>query len=221
MDVDAFLKDLKTDPGYRGQMACVREIPAREAEYGSLESLSAGMAETAAWMGIQRVYSHQAEAIEQALAGRDVLVSSGTASGKTLCYTLPIVQKLQEDPEATALLLFPTKALTQDQFKGFSRLMEAAGLTGRLAGVYDGDTPPATRRKLRDHGAVIFSNPDMIHAGIMPHHARWARFLQHLSFLVLDELHVYNGIFGSNMALMLRRLGRVCEHYGSRPQIVS
>ncbi len=221
MDVDAFLKELETDPAYRGQMACVRQIPAREAEYGALESVSQGMAETAARMGIEQVYSHQAEAIEQALAGRDVLVATGTASGKTLCYALPIVQKLQEDSDATALLLFPTKALTQDQFKGFGRLMEAAGLTDRLAGVYDGDTPPSTRRKLRDHGSVIFSNPDMVHAGMMPHHTRWARLLQNLKFLVLDELHVYNGIFGSNMALMLRRLGRVCEHYGSRPQIVS
>ncbi|GAF82407.1 unnamed protein product, partial [marine sediment metagenome] len=168
-----------------------------------------------------RLYSHQVRALDAVRKGRDVLVVSGTASGKSLCYVIPIVEALVDDPDARGLLLFPTKALTQDQFRAADLALKGAGLDRVQGGVFDGDTPPNTRRKLRDNASVIFSNPDMLHAALMPQHPRWAQFLSKLRFLVLDELHVYNGIFGSNMSNLLRRFFRVCGHYGSHPQIIA
>ena len=221
MDVDAFLKELRGDSGYQGQIAHVRTLPRREARCADPSVIPSGISDLLGDLAVENLYCHQADAIDRSLNGEDVLVATGTASGKTLCYSLPLLQTLREDPEATALLLFPTKALTQDQSRAFGGLQEATGLNGRLSGVYDGDTSPATRRKLRDHGSVIFSNPDMVHASIMPHHVRWARFLERLRYLVLDEVHVYSGMFGSNVALMLRRFRRLCDHYGSRPQMVA
>ena len=220
MDVHTFLNELRQNPQYSDQIVYVHEIPAREAEHAHTESLSADTLELTQALGIGQLYAHQAEAIQLADEGRDLLIATGTASGKTLCYTLPILKRLQSDPKARALLLFPTKALCQDQFKGFRTALEATNLTERLAGVYDGDSPSTLRRRLRDHASALFSNPDMAHASLLSQHARWADFLANLRFLVLDELHVYNGLFGSNMALLLQRLFRLCEHYGSRPQII-
>ncbi|HOF87588.1 MAG TPA: DEAD/DEAH box helicase, partial [Armatimonadota bacterium] len=171
--------------------------------------------------GITQLYSHQTTAITAARNGADVLVATGTASGKSLCYQIPIIERVLDDPAATALLLFPTKALCQDQFRGLHAALEAAGLPEVPAGVYDGDTPSATRRQLRDGANLILTNPDMLHAGILPRHARWASFLARLRVVVLDELHVYSGIFGSNMANVLRRLERLCAHYGARPQYLA
>ncbi|MEI7837643.1 MAG: DEAD/DEAH box helicase, partial [Planctomycetota bacterium] len=136
------------------------------------------------------------------------------------CYTLPILQSLQQDPQTRAMLLFPTKALAQDQFRIFQLALARTGLGDTLAGVYDGDTPGDLRRRLRDQGRVLFTNPDMLHAAVMPHHGRWAPFLANLRFLVIDEMHVYNGIFGSNMANLLRRFDRLCGHYGSHPRMI-
>ena len=172
-------------------------------------------------MGVAQLYSHQAEAIAAVRDGRDVLVVTGTASGKSLCYVVPIAETLQADPGSRSLLLFPTKALCQDQFKAFRAGLDAAGRHNVPAGVFDGDTPPSTRRKLRDGASVIFSNPDMVHAVMMPQHARWANFLAKLRYVVLDELHVYSGMFGANMANLLRRFDRLCAHYGSRPQFIA
>jgi len=226
MDVDGFLEDIRSSPGYRGQIVYAHEVPARPAEHAPFpDALSPFTRAMLAELGIDRLYSHQAEAISAVLEGRDVLVVTGTASGKSLCYVAPILEMLRADPDGRALLLFPTKALCQDQFRAFRTAAEGAGLGGALAGVFDGDTAPALRRKLRDGGRVIFSNPDMVHATIMPTHARWAEFLTHLKYLVLDELHIYSGIFGANMANLLRRFDRVCGHYetrgGERPRIVA
>ncbi len=229
MDVDGFLRELRSLPTYRDQIVHVHEVPAREAAYARAEpELSASTRRMLAAAGVERLYSHQAEAISAALDGQDVVVVTGTASGKSLCYVVPIAEMLagrgggggRSAGAGTALLLFPMKALCQDQFKTFRAGLDAAGLGDVLAGVYDGDTPPNTRRKLRDHARVLLSNPDMIHAALMPQHARWAGLLAHLRYLVLDELHVYNGMFGSNMGNLLRRFQRVCQHYGSRPQIL-
>ena len=222
MNVDDFLKDIRSAGEYRDQIVYVHESPARQAVHGPDPARMSGatrrMLEA---MGVEKLYCHQSEAIGAIQDGRDALIVTGTASGKSLCYQLPIIETLQADPSAKALLLFPTKALCQDQFRAMGRALDAAGLTDVLAGVYDGDTPSNTRRKLRDHASVILSNPDMVHAALMPQHARWASFLAGLKYLVLDELHVYNGIFGANMAGLLRRLERVCRHYGSAPQIVA
>ena len=239
MDVDAFLADIQASPDYAGQIVHVREVPPADAQYApGAEELSEPTRRMLAAAGIEQLYTHQVDAIAAARQGKDVLVTTGTASGKSLCYVVPIIETLARAPAfstdvgedgATALLLFPTKALCQDQFKAFGAGLAAAGLDGVLAGVYDGDTPANMRRKLRDKASAVFSNPDMVHAAIMPAHARWANFLARLKYLIIDELHVYSGIFGANMASLLRRLGRVCAHYrgqmragtASLPQIIS
>jgi len=234
VDVEAFLNDVRRSPDYAGQAVYVRDVEAREAAFGeTAEPLSEPARALLASRGIDRLYAHQAESIDAARAGKNVLVATGTASGKSLCYVVPIIEMLQADPTSKALLLFPTKALSQDQFKNFNEVLKATGLDDVLAGVYDGDTPSPMRRKLRDGASVIFSNPDMLHAALMPQHGRWAAFLARLRILVIDELHVYNGIFGSNAANLLRRFWRVCEHYQGadkqeclsyrrgRPQVIS
>lgn len=222
MDVDAFLARLEQEPAYAGQLVHVRHLPARTACWVQPEQIGSPAA-TALLpsLGLDRLYSHQAQAVRLALAGTDLLVATGTASGKTLCYVLPILTALQADPAGTALLLFPTKALCQDQFKRISGMVERAGLADQMAGVLDGDTPAGTRRRLRDQASLVFSNPDMLHAGVMPRHDRWARFLGGLRYLVLDELHAYHGILGSNLALVLRRFWRLCRHYGSAPRLIA
>jgi DEAD/DEAH box helicase domain-containing protein len=222
MDVAAFLDEILASPGYADQIVHTHTIPAREACYGEPAApLSDPAQAMLAARGITRLYSHQAAAVDAARAGADVLLATGTASGKSLGYLIPLLEMLAADLRSTALLLFPTKALSQDQFQRLNEALTAAGMSDVLAGVYDGDTPSPMRRKLRDHGRVILTNPDMLHAGLLPHHARWAGFLAHLRLIVLDELHVYTGIFGSNMANVLRRLGRVCRHDGSTPQILA
>ncbi|MFO7898650.1 MAG: DEAD/DEAH box helicase [Planctomycetota bacterium] len=215
MDVEEFLNGIRSSPDYAGQMVYAREVAAREARFGDpAEPLGGPIRALLASRGIERLYAHQAAAIDAARRGEDVLVATGTASGKSLCYVIPILERLLEEPDATALLLFPTKALCQDQYRNFARALPTAGIGDLVAGVYDGDTPASLRRRLRDRASVIFSNPDMLHAAVMPQHGRWARFLCELRLLVLDELHVYNGMFGSNTANLLRRFWRICEHYG-------
>jgi len=222
VDVEAFLNDVRSSPDYAGQAVYVREVDTRAAHFGGCEQPFPGpVRDILRSRGIERLYSHQAEAIDAARAGRNVLIATGTASGKSLCYVVPIIEMLLADPTGKALLLFPTKALCQDQFKAFNEALKAAGLDHVLAGVYDGDTPSSTRRKLRDHASVIFSNPDMLHAALMPQHGRWAEYIGRLRVLVIDEVHVYNGIFGSNAANLFRRFFRLCRHYGSLPQVVA
>ncbi len=169
--------------------------------------------------GIETLYTHQAEAIEAVRAGRDVVVVTPTASGKTLCYTLPVLQALAEDPSARALFLFPTKALGQDQVAEFAELARGAEL-GISAATYDGDTPAPIRSAIRTAGQVVVTNPDMLHAAILPHHTKWFQLFEQLRIIVIDELHTYRGIFGSHVANVLRRLLRLCAHYGSHPIVV-
>ncbi|MCC6729976.1 MAG: DEAD/DEAH box helicase [Chthonomonadales bacterium] len=222
MDLDALLHALTQSPSYRGQIVHLRREPARPPAWREPgRPLGAALERALAAGGVGRLYTHQADALELARAGRDPLVVTGSASGKSLCYQLPVLEALAADPAATALLLFPSKALCQDQFLAFADLLHRAGMHERLAGVYDGDTPMPLRRRLRDRAAVLFSNPDMLHAGLMPQHGRWARFLGGLRLVALDELHVYSGIFGANMANVLRRLLRLCAHYGADPRLVA
>lgn len=221
MDVDAFLAGLKASDAYADQIVHVHVDPARSADHAAADTVDADVEALARRLGVTALYRHQAEALRAVGADRNVLVATGTASGKSLCYVLPVLHALQRDASARALLLFPTKALCQDQFTRFQAQQKAAGLAGRLAGVFDGDTPSDLRRRLRDRGACLFSNPDMVHAALLPQHGRWAEFLAGLRYLVLDELHVYSGIFGTNMLMLLRRLLRVCAHYGSRPRIIA
>jgi DEAD/DEAH box helicase domain-containing protein len=204
-----------------GSLVHVESIPPRKAQFRDLDRpLPPALAAALAVQGIEKLYIHQAEAVRRTRDGQDVIVVTGTASGKTYCYLIPVLESLMEDRAATALLLFPTKALAQDQLKNLAGLQsEAAGLAF-MAGTYDGDTPPRQRSKLREEASVILTNPDMLHSGILPNHARWARFFSNLRYVVCDEIHVYRGIFGSNVANVMRRLERICRHYGSHPQFV-
>ncbi len=169
--------------------------------------------------GIHQLYSHQAAALEHAEAGRNVVVVTPTASGKTLCYNLPVLNRLIVEPGARAMYLFPTKALAEDQLQEFQGAVDAMGAQIR-AFTYDGDTPQDARRAIRERANVVLTNPDMLHAGILPHHTKWAKAFENLRYVVIDELHYYRGVYGSHLANVLRRLRRVCEFYGSSPQFV-
>ncbi|HKB34668.1 MAG TPA: DEAD/DEAH box helicase, partial [Candidatus Dormibacteraeota bacterium] len=169
--------------------------------------------------GIERLYSHQADAYRAVRQGRHLVVVTPTASGKTLCYNLPVLQRLLEDPNRRALYLFPTKALAQDQLAELSALKHGLPIVLR-ADTYDGDTPPGRRTAIREGGHVVMTNPDMLHAGLLPHHTRWRRLFSSLDFVVVDELHTYRGLFGSQVANVIRRLKRICAFYGSSPTFI-
>jgi len=169
--------------------------------------------------GVERLYTHQAEAFRLAKAGKDVVIATPTASGKSLCYNLPVLDALARAPETRALYLFPTKALSRDQEESLRGLLTDAGL-GQGAITYDGDTPGDARRAARERSGILITNPDMLHAGVLPHHASWARFFSKLSFVVIDELHTYRGVFGSHLANLVRRLLRIAEFHGAKPQLL-
>src|SRR5580658_8008268 len=169
--------------------------------------------------GIERLYTHQADAFEQTAASRNVVVVTPTASGKTLCYNLPVLNLLLADDGARAMYVFPTKALAEDQLHEFQAAVDAMGSEIR-AFTYDGDTPQDARRAIRERANVVLTNPDMLHSGILPHHTKWAKCFENLRYVVIDELHCYRGVYGSHLANVLRRLRRICEFYGSTPQFV-
>ncbi|MBI5836150.1 MAG: DEAD/DEAH box helicase [Candidatus Eisenbacteria bacterium] len=223
-DFDRFLAELTHRRDYAGQVVHVQRIPPREAAWAEPTApLPAPLAASLERAGITRLYRHQARAVDLAREGRSLVVVSGTASGKTLCYNLPVLERLMAEPGATAFYLFPTKALAQDQLKALRRLADGAPELGDLvrAGTYDGDTTPHTRKKLRDTGNVVLTNPDMLHQGVLPYHDRWARFYASLRYVVVDEIHSYRGIFGSHVAHVLRRLRRVARHYGADPVFIA
>ena len=182
-------------------------------------SLAQGVVRALRDRGVDRLYAHQARAIRAAQSQRHVAIATPTASGKSLCFHIPVLQALVEDPDARALYLYPTKALARDQEADLLGLMKAAGLPS-LAVVFDGDTPADARRAARERARIVLTNPDMLHAGILPHHPSWARTLRNLRYVVVDEMHTYKGVFGSHVANVLRRLLRVAAFHGSRPRIV-
>ena len=209
--------------GPRNEIVHLEHLPPREAIYAELaEPLPDALRSMLEAQEIRQLYVHQARAIELARAGAHVAVATGTASGKSLAYHLPILERLLLDPEAIALYLFPTKALAQDQLRGLERVREISPALRHLlhAGTYDGDTPPSARRRLREEANAILTNPDMLHQGILPYHSRWSRVLSNLRYVVVDEMHTYRGIFGSHVANVLRRLRRVARHYGADPQFL-
>ena len=186
----------------------------RDATYAAVpESLAPAVR---AAIGVDRLYSHQRETWEAAAGGEHVCVATGTASGKTLAFNLPVLDALARDPKTRALYLYPTKALAQDQFRSLSAL----SLPRLRPAIYDGDTPLDHRRDIRRTANVILTNPDMLHVGVLPNHDRWGDFLANLRYVVLDEAHVYRGIFGSHVANVLRRLRRIAHVYGASPQVL-
>jgi DEAD/DEAH box helicase domain-containing protein len=176
--------------------------------------------------GIFDIYSHQAEAWTHARRGENVALATGTASGKTLAYNLPVFASLLDDPAARGLYLFPTKALAQDQFSVISNQLAflqkslSTATSSLSAGIYDGDTPQSKRQSIRGNARLVLTNPDMLHTGILPHHTNWGDFFAHLRFVVIDEMHSYRGVFGSHVANVLRRLKRIAGFYGALPQFV-
>jgi DEAD/DEAH box helicase domain-containing protein len=198
----------------------VEHIPAREARYGDLaRPLPGPLLEALGAGGISELYAHQAAAISAVRDRRHVAVTTSTASGKTLCYNLPVLESLYDDPGGRALYLFPTKALAQDQMRNLGELVRSAGLD-LVWGTYDGDTPRAARGRIRKAASILLTNPDMLHLAILPNHRLWAQFLGHLRFVVVDEAHAYRGVFGSHVACVLRRLRRLCRRYGSEPVFI-
>ena len=195
--------------------------PPRAAQWGNFpEDLNPELLKALHKRDITTPYTHQAKAIAAIRAGRHVTLTTPTASGKTLCYNIPVLERLLEDRQSRALYLFPTKALAQDQYAGLHRLIESAGVDIGTH-VFDGDTPPDARRAVRDHGRVVLTNPDMLHSGILPHHTRWLKLFEHLDYVVIDELHTYRGVFGSHFAHVIRRLRRICNFHGSDPVFIS
>lgn len=198
-----------------------RRLPARAGEYAPLPSqMDARLRHVLERQGIRQLYVHQAIALSAVARGRHVVVVTPAASGKTLCYHLPILDRLLQDPDTCALYLFPTKALANDQLAALLRLWEELALPLDWLAAYDGDTPRERRSAIRQTARLVLSNPDMLHTGILPYHTRWIRFFEHLRYVVLDELHIYRGVFGSHMANVLRRLRRICRFYGSDPQFI-
>jgi DEAD/DEAH box helicase domain-containing protein len=202
-------------------VTAIHRMPAVDASFGPYpvgtdERLKAALARR----GIEQLYTHQSHAFGHVLAGRNVVTITPTASGKTLCYNAPVLNSILTDPSTRALYLFPTKALAQDQLAELHTLTQIAGEQGDVQiGVftYDGDTPSDARRAIRGKAHVVLSNPDMLHSGILPHHPRWAKLFENLKYVVIDELHAYRGVFGSHLSNILRRLQRICRHYGSDP----
>ena len=201
-------------------IAAIRTQPAREARFVDIPgSVDRRLLAALASRRIKRLYVHQAQCWERITAFENVVVVTPTASGKTLCYNLPVLNALAADPSVCALYLFPTKALAVDQLEEFNGIAETLGSCVR-AFTYDGDTPSDARRAIRRRANVVLSNPDMLHAGLLPHHTRWARFFEHLRYIVIDELHTYRGVFGSHLANVIRRLKRIAAFYGSKPLFV-
>jgi DEAD/DEAH box helicase domain-containing protein len=214
MSIDPVVQALRSDPHLAPNIAAWERIPPRATMLvAPPEGLRSDLAAGLHARGIDRLYAHQAEAVAAALRGENVVLATGTASGKTLAYNLPILQEALADPGATAIYLFPTKALAQDQAAELARWEETLAAGGMGIRLYDGDTPQSRRADFRRSARFLITNPDMLHLGILPHHTRWAEFLSRLRFVVLDELHVYRGVFGSHMANVLRRLRRVCAFY--------
>ena len=205
-------------------VTAAHRLPAISASFapypqGTDERLMAALA----GRGIEQLYTHQSEAFEHVLAGRNVVTITPTASGKTLCYNGPVLNAILQDSATRALYIFPTKALAQDQLAELHALSELVMHgTDLEIGVftYDGDTPSDARRAIRGKAHIVLSNPDMVHSGILPHHPRWAKLFENLRFVVIDELHAYRGVFGSHLANIVRRLHRVCRHYGSNPVFI-
>ncbi len=219
MTLTQLVERLRLDPSFMSQVSAWHVFPAREAAYAPFPDLDPRLLRGLEAQGITRLYSHQAEAIAAIGRGEDVTIVTPTASGKTLCYNLPVLDCMLREPEARALYLFPTKALSQDQMAEVHDLIAATGADIRTF-TYDGDTPGEVRRRVREAGHLVVTNPDMLHSGILPHHTKWVSLFENLKYVVIDEIHTYRGVFGSHVTNVLRRLQRLCRFYGSDPQFI-
>ena len=220
MNLPQVLDNFKNDPETAPGIVHWETIPARPAIMRPYPAcLDDRLIKTMQRRGIKELYSHQAKAIELIDAGKNVVVVTPTASGKTLCYNLPVFNRILRDPEARALYLFPTKALSADQVEELHGTVTDLGVHIKTY-TFDGDTPQDARRAIRSAGHIVVTNPDMLHAGILPHHTKWIKLFENLRYIVIDEIHQYRGIFGSHLANLIRRLKRICHFYGSNPQFI-
>lgn len=220
MNVAQIIDRLKADPEFINNLTAWRTIPPRPARYADFpETLNPKLVSALRKRGIGHLYTHQQEAIAAVLRGENVCVVTPTASGKTMCYNLPVLNRLIDNPNARALYLFPTKALSQDQVHELKSTIDDMEVKiGTFT--FDGDTPATARKAVRSAGHIVVTNPDMLHSGILPHHTIWIRLFENLEFVVIDEVHHYRGVFGSHLANVLRRLKRICAFYGSNPQFI-
>jgi DEAD/DEAH box helicase domain-containing protein len=233
MTLSALLAHWRSDPQVGPNLVEWRVLPNKPASFEPFpEELHPYIKGALQARGIHSLYTHQAESLRQIEEGKNIVVVTGTASGKTLCYNLPVLNHLIKDRDSTALYLFPTKALSQDQYSGLTSIinyLDSATKSSEQAlrlieeikyAIYDGDTPLSVRPRLRNQARLILTNPDMLHTGILPHHTGWAQFFQGLRFVVIDEVHTYRGVFGSHVANVIRRLRRIAKFYGSEPQFI-
>ncbi len=224
MNLSQLLDQLKSDPEFVANVTAWQVLPAQEARYVDFPSnMNPSLVQAINQHGISQLYTHQAAAVRLVLDGNNVVVVTPTASGKTLCYNLPVLNTVLSEPESRALYLFPTKALSQDQV---AELHDLVTLLGEKIDfdiktyTFDGDTPASARKAIRSSGHIVVTNPDMLHQGILPHHTKWVKLFENLRYVVIDELHNYRGVFGSHLANLLRRLRRICNFYGSSPQFI-
>jgi DEAD/DEAH box helicase domain-containing protein len=220
MNLQQLLDQLRESADFRSGVTAWKVIPSRPACYGTTppaldQRLLAALRSTQ----IERLYTHQVDSFEKVQHGKHIVVVTPTASGKTLCYNLPVLDRILSEPAARALYVFPTKALTQDQMHELHDLVTLLGADIKTYG-FDGDTPHDARKAIRTAGHIVLTNPDMLHTGILPHHTRWIRLFENLRYVVIDEIHHYRGVFGSHLANVLRRLKRICRFYGSQPQFI-
>ncbi|MFQ5987924.1 MAG: DEAD/DEAH box helicase, partial [Dehalococcoidia bacterium] len=218
MDTLAFLDYIRTLPSYNSQIVHIEQVPSRKPSYGELEEpLHPALHSCLEASQLLPLYSHQAAAINAARRGRNIFVVTPAASGKTLCYNVPVLDRILREKGGRALYIFPMKALAQDQLRG---LRELAGSLGMDCATFDGDTPLEERAEIKRSAQIVLTNPDMLHLGILPNHQSWSRFLRRLRYVVVDEAHIYRGVFGSHVANVLRRLRRLSARYGASPQFI-
>ncbi len=220
MNVKQLTEQLRADSQFMKNVTRWEVIPPRAAVTRPFPScLDVRLQPVLARRGIFELYVHQALSVEATARGEDVVVVTPTASGKTMCYNLPVLSAILENPDARALYLFPTKALSADQVSELHEMIEETG-TDIKTYTYDGDTPASARKAVRQAGHIVVTNPDMLHSGILPHHTKWVKLFENLRYIVIDEIHSYRGVFGSNLANVLRRLTRLCDFYGSHPRFI-
>ncbi len=220
MNLAQLLDQLKVDERFLRNVNRWEVIPPEAGRYADFpSSLDPRLIDVLKNRGVDRLYSHQAEAVELAREGRSFVVPTPTASGKTLCYNLPVLDTILRDNQARALYLFPTKALSQDQMHEIHGIVTDLGEDIKTF-TFDGDTPETARRAIRSSGHIVVTNPDMLHQGILPHHTLWVKLFENLKYVVVDEVHNYRGVFGSHVGNVIRRLRRVANFYGSDPQFI-
>ena len=221
MNLAQILDAFKIDRSIRENIAHWEVLPAREGQYEDFpDYLDSRLTSILKSKGIHRLYSHQRSAVDSIHGNNDTVIVTPTASGKTLCYNLPVLDAIIRNPSARALYLFPTKALSQDQLAELMTLVNHLDIDIKTY-TFDGDTPQTARRLIRSAGHIVVTNPDMLHAGILPHHTKWIKLFENLQYVVIDEIHHYRGIFGSHLANVIRRLKRICEFYGSNPIFIT